>query len=72
LPLEIMRYCRRMHVPNNFGVTLRIAVEDWLQNREPLADSDRPQVQLLAQAQRKIGWTRLLRGFLSQQTGSHT
>ena len=66
LPLEIMRYCRRMHVPNNFGVTLRIAVEDWLQNREPLADSDRPQVQLLAQAQRKIGWTRLLRGFLSQ------
>jgi hypothetical protein len=66
LPIEIVKYCNRGHAPVNFGVTLRIAVEDWLQNREPLADTDRPQVKDLAQAQQKIGWTRLLRGFFSK------
>jgi hypothetical protein len=54
--------------PHNFHVTIILALEHWVQDQTLLESTvASPAVHKLFNAQRQIGWTRSLRGVLSQQ-----
>ena len=66
--LSLLTYCKKKKTPHNFHVTIVIALEHWVRGQAPLESTTAsPAVHKLIHAQRRIGWTRFLRGFLSQQ-----
>lgn len=68
LPLKVLQYCKKKKTPHNFQVTLVIALEDLLRDKPPLQSIEvSSAVHKLIQAQKKIGWLHILRGFLSIQ-----
>jgi hypothetical protein len=55
-------------IPIAFSTTLLDSLHDWFHGTPPLElRMNTPAVNVLIHAQRKIGWTRFLRGFLSTQ-----
>jgi hypothetical protein len=61
-------FCKKKNTPHNFHVTIVIALEHWVRDQTPLEMIQASSaVHKLHHAQRQIGWTRFLRGFLSQQ-----
>jgi hypothetical protein len=64
----ILTLCKKKSIPTNFQTTLIDILHDWFQGIPPLELSmNTPAVNALLHAQRKIGWSRFLRGFLSRQ-----
>ena len=68
LPRKVLSYCKKKKTPHNFHVTIVIALEHWVRDQAPLESTlASPAVHKLIHAQKQIGWTRFLRGFLSRQ-----
>jgi len=68
LPLKVLTYCKQKNTPHNFHATIVIALENWVRGQAPLESIPASAaVHKLIHAQKQIGWTRFLRGFLSQQ-----
>jgi hypothetical protein len=64
----IKSLCKKRSIPLNFQTTLTDILQDWFEGIPPLElRMNTPAVNALIHAQRKIGWTRFLRGFLSHQ-----
>jgi hypothetical protein len=68
LPLKVLTYCKLKKTPHNFHATIVIALENWVRDQAPLESiPTSAAVHKLIHAQKQIGWTRFLRGFLSEQ-----